>query len=152
MNIVRDQVNSNMQIINTSVNTKMGTLLERESTSLTQFNIFFSETYSEPFQTYKNRVNSWKGNIGLKWVNAAFSLVFSDCSKKWFLEVSQNSQVENCARVSFFFFIKRPATLLKKRLWHRWFPVNFGKFLRTPFFTEHPRWLFLCFSRCSKRC
>ena len=27
----------------------------------------------------------------------------------------------------------RPATLLKKRLWHRCFPVNFVKFLRTPF-------------------
>ena len=27
----------------------------------------------------------------------------------------------------------RPATLLKKRLWHRYFPVNFVKFLRTPF-------------------
>ena len=36
----------------------------------------------------------------------------------------------------------RPATLLKNRLWHRCFPVNFAKFLRTPFlqntfFTEH---------------
>ena len=27
----------------------------------------------------------------------------------------------------------RPANLLKKRLWHRCFPVNFTKFLRTPF-------------------
>ena len=27
----------------------------------------------------------------------------------------------------------RSATLLKKRLWHRCFPVNFAKFLRTPF-------------------
>ena len=27
----------------------------------------------------------------------------------------------------------RPATLLKKRLWHRHFLVNFVKFLRTPF-------------------
>ena len=27
----------------------------------------------------------------------------------------------------------RPATLLKKRLWHRCFPVDFVKFLRTPF-------------------
>ena len=27
----------------------------------------------------------------------------------------------------------RPATLLEKRLWHRCFPVNFVKFLRTPF-------------------
>ena len=35
------------------------------------------------------------------------------------------------------------ATLLKKRLWHRCFPVNFAKFLRTPFFTEHLWWLLL---------
>ena len=26
-----------------------------------------------------------------------------------------------------------PATLLKKRLWHRCFPMNFAKFPRTPF-------------------
>ena len=31
----------------------------------------------------------------------------------------------------------RPVTLLKKRLWHSCFPVNFAKFLRTPFFIEH---------------
>ena len=28
----------------------------------------------------------------------------------------------------------RPATLLKKSLWHRCFPVNFAKFLRIPFY------------------
>ena len=37
----------------------------------------------------------------------------------------------------------RPATLLKKRLWHMCFPVNFAKFLRTLFFTEHLQWLLL---------
>ena len=37
----------------------------------------------------------------------------------------------------------RPATLLKKRLWHSCFPVNFVKFLRTPFFIEHLWWLLL---------
>ena len=46
-----------------------------------------------------------------------------------------------------FFFNKvaglTPATLLKKRLWRRCFPVNFVKFLRTPFLTEHLRWLLL---------
>ena len=31
----------------------------------------------------------------------------------------------------------RPATLFKKGLWHRCFPVNFKKFLRTPFLKEH---------------
>ena len=30
-----------------------------------------------------------------------------------------------------------PATILKKRLWYRCFPVNFVNFLRAPFFTEH---------------
>ena len=37
----------------------------------------------------------------------------------------------------------RAATLLKKRLWHRCFPVIFLEFLRTPFFTEHHPWLLL---------
>ena len=32
---------------------------------------------------------------------------------------------------------RRPATLLKKSLWHRGFPLNFAKFLRPPFLTEH---------------
>ena len=31
----------------------------------------------------------------------------------------------------------RRATLLKMRLWHRHFPVNFVKFPRTPVFVEH---------------
>ena len=39
----------------------------------------------------------------------------------------------------------RPATLLKRSLWHRCFPLNFAKFLRTPFFTEHVWWLLLNF-------
>ena len=37
----------------------------------------------------------------------------------------------------------RPATLLKKRLWHRCFPVNFAKLLRTPSFTKYLWWLLL---------
>ena len=36
---------------------------------------------------------------------------------------------------------------VKKRLWHKYFPVKFAKFLRTPFFTEHFRWLLLNFNR-----
>ena len=31
----------------------------------------------------------------------------------------------------------RSATLLEKRLWHMCFPMNFAKFLRTPFLIEH---------------
>ena len=54
--------------------------------------------------------------------------------KKMFLEISKNSQENTCGSL---FFNKvaglKPATLLKKRLWRRCFPVNFVKFLRTPF-------------------
>ena len=39
----------------------------------------------------------------------------------------------------------RPATLLKKILWRRCFPVNFVKFLRTHLFIEHLWWLLLAF-------
>ena len=45
-----------------------------------------------------------------------------------FFEISQNLQEKTRARV----------TLLKKRLWRRCFPVNFAKFLRTPFSDRTP--------------
>ena len=60
------------------------------------------------------------------------------CSvENMFLEISQNSQENTCARVSFLIKLQasglKSATLLKKRLWRRCFPVNFAKFLRRPF-------------------
>ena len=45
-------------------------------------------------------------------------------SKQVFLTISQNLQNSNCTRDSF----------LIKRLWHRCFPLNFAKFLKTPFY------------------
>ena len=55
------------------------------------------------------------------------------CSvKKMFLEIPQNSQENTCARVSF--LIKLPATSLKRRPLHKYFPVNFAKILGTPFY------------------
>ena len=72
-------------------------------------------------------------------------VVAQRCSaKKVFLEIFQNSQENTCAQVSW------PATFLKKRLWHNCFPVNFTKFLRRPFLTEHIRWLLLNFENISK--
>ena len=50
--------------------------------------------------------------------------------KKTFLEISQNSQENICVILR---HGQRAATLLKKKLWHWRFPVNFAKFLRTPF-------------------
>ena len=55
--------------------------------------------------------------------------------------------LRNFTKFTGLFFSKvaglRPATLLKKRSWHRCFPVNFVKFLRTSFLKEHLRWLLL---------
>ena len=59
------------------------------------------------------------------------------CSiKKVFLKISQNLQENSCACA---------ATLFKKRLWHRGFPVNFAKFLRPPFQRNTSEWLLLAF-------
>ena len=66
-----------------------------------------------------------------------------------FLKISQNSQENNRVRVSFFL---RLATLFKKRLWHRCFPRNFAKFLRTAFPTENFRWVFLFLTMPKKYC
>ena len=58
--------------------------------------------------------------------------------KKVFLKISKNSQENTCARVSFLIKLHkiscpRLATLLKKRLWRKCFPVNSAKFLQTLF-------------------
>ena len=60
--------------------------------------------------------------------------------KKAFLNISQNSQEHICARASF---------LIKKRLWHRCFPVNFAKFSRIYFLENTSRRLLLFFLQCA---
>ena len=50
-----------------------------------------------------------------------------------FLKILQN--LHPCARVSFLIKLQP-----KKRLWHRCFPVNIAKFLKTPFFIELLGW------------
>ena len=61
------------------------------------------------------------------------------CFKK-FCEIHRKTPVPE----SFFNKLPAPpATLLKKKPWHQCLPVNFAKFLRRPFLTEHLQWLFL---------
>ena len=60
-------------------------------------------------------------------IHCTFRSSHQRCSvKKGVPRNFENSKENTCARVSF-------STLLKKRLWHRRFPVNFAKFRRTPF-------------------
>ena len=70
-----------------------------------------------------------------------FSRRFCEISKKTFItEHLQTTTPEVAVRR-----YAQPANLLKKRPQHRFFPVNFAKFLRTPFLTENLHWLLLCF-------
>ena len=70
--------------------------------------------------------------------------------KKCVLKMLAKFKVKHFCQSIFFNKVAglKPATLWKKRLWHRSFPANFAKFLRTPFFKEHFRWLVLSFSFC----
>ena len=65
--------------------------------------------------------------------------------KKVFLKISQKFTGKHMCQSLLFNKVAgpRPATLIKKRLWHRSFPGNFAKFLRTPFTIEHLGWLLL---------
>ena len=76
-------------------------------------------------------------------MNDALRNIFTEaavqmCSlRKVLLEIRE---IHRKARVPGSFFA---ATLLKRRLWHRCFPVNFAKFLRTPFLQNTFGWLLL---------
>ena len=64
------------------------------------------------------------------------------CSaEKVFLENSQNSQKNTCARVSFLIKLQTLGSSILTLA--ECFPGNFAKFLRTPFFTEHLWWVLL---------
>ena len=71
------------------------------------------------------------------------ALVQSCSVKKMSLKISQNSRENTCAKASFLIKLQGSAILLKKRLWHRCFPVNFVKSLRTLISIEHLWWMLL---------
>ena len=60
-----------------------------------------------------------------------------------FNKVQGRQPLKNLKSFSNFSKAAFPATLLTKRFWHKCFPVHFAIFLRTPFVTEHLRWLLL---------
>ena len=73
-------------------------------------------------------------NAGAAVRKCSLEAVAQRCSvKKLFVEISQNSQENTCARVSLLSCRPRSATLFKRRPCFLVFPVNFAKFGRTPF-------------------
>ena len=72
-------------------------------------------------------------NLPKKWISSSGQYVF--CKKKCFCKTHRKTP---CFGVSF--LIKLQVFILKKKLQHWCFPVDFEKFLRKPFFLEHPQW------------
>ena len=73
-------------------------------------------------------VSQIQENILWQWYRSSRPMVLC---KRVFLEISQS------------LFFNKVAGLLENILWHRCFPVNFVKFLRTTFLTEYLWWLLL---------
>ena len=67
------------------------------------------------------------------------TVVYRCSVKKVFLKISQNSQKNTCARVSFLIMLQHSdCNFIKKRLWHRFVPMNFVSFLRKIFCKTPP--------------
>ena len=110
-----------------------------------------------PIETLTNFLNRICTELHLGHCQTTTMQLFSEAGarsssvKKVLLEISQKSQENTCVKVSFLIKLQEsglgPATLLKKRLWHRCFTVNFLKFLRTPSHTERLWWVLLFFTK-----
>ena len=60
------------------------------------------------------------------------------CKKRCFLKFRKIQRENTCVRVSFLIKLQAKAcNFIKKRLWYRSFSVNFSKFAKNIFFTEH---------------
>ena len=105
----------------------------------------------------------WKWKIGLKWVTRKKEFIQqknviyrSSCTevfcKKGVLRNLAKFTGKHLCQILFFNKVAGlPATLLKYRIWHKCFPVNFAKFLRTPFVTRHLWWLLLWIKKTVKK-
>ena len=95
---------------------------------------------------------SWRLPVSLfnrtKWTNGLVNILFCSDSrssprkvlyKKGVLKNFTKFRRKHLCQSLFFSKVAdlRPATLLQKILWHMYFPVNFARFLRIFFFTEH---------------
>ena len=89
----------------------------------------------------------WNLSDGCFWTLKESEVTFSMFQKQSPRGVLKKGVIRNFTKFTGTHLSKslRPATLLKKRLWHKCFPVNLVKFLRTPFLAERLRWLLLMF-------
>ena len=91
-------------------------------------------------QNFISKILIQELNLATYWISSRSSRPEVFCQKGVLQNFSKFTGKYLCQTL---FFNKvtglRPATVLKKRLWHRCFPLNFEKILRTLFFVEHLR-------------
>ena len=86
--------------------------------------------YTAPFPDAQelHSLSTWKANVCI--LRSSHRRCFG---KKGVLRNFTIFTGKHLCQSLFFNKVARPATLLKKRFWHRCFPVNIVKFLRKPF-------------------
>ena len=84
----------------------------------------------EYFYTYRNYGCHYPGSMSSKVIFNDIRIIKSSRPEVF----CKKGVLKNFARFTGKPLCLKPATLLKKRLWHRFFPVNFAKFLRTYFY------------------
>ena len=103
----------------------------------------FTITFDSAFKSFRSSLKSDNMRRSILKVSKIFPKCRSSCQevfcKKCVLRIFANFTGKHLCQSLFFnkFAGLRPATLSKKRLWHRCFPVRFAKFLSAAFFTEH---------------
>ena len=90
-----------------------------------RFPVYFAKFLRTPFLQNISGGFFWKLHI--------YSYLLILTQPAFICSNSKMKTAENLVRSSNRRSSLRAATLLKKRLWHRCFPVNFAKFLRIPF-------------------
>ena len=107
------------------------------NSSWLNFNLSYSNVLVFLFGTFEKNGAQWEIVVSdPTWFRNSRLGVFS---KKGVLKNSTKFTGKHLWQSLFFNKVAglRPATLLKKILWHWCFPVDFTKFLRTPFYIEH---------------
>ena len=114
---------------------------------------FFFEVYFEAPKMYTNQLNNICNEVARELNICSFTrdmLLYQYFSIFFFSNLWQICRLDVfCKRGVLRNFTKltrkqlRRLQLYCKSLWHRYFPVNFMKFLRAPIFIEHLWWLLL---------
>ena len=105
-----------------------------------RFPVYFAKFLRTPFLQNISGGFFWKLHI--------YSYLLILAQPAFICSNSTMKTAENLVRSSNRRSSLRAATLLKKRLWHRCFPVNFAKFLRTPFLQNTSERLLLSSKIC----